>query len=351
MMRPSVFIVAVAGLLAACNRAAEPKAKPAPAAQAKTVKEESLATVTLTPEAEKRVGIILATVEQRKMQRTRTLPGEVILPLAGTNYAESVYGLLPAMTPADLIRVAQMQADADAQILTARVQLGAAQLTLGRSETLLTNKAGSVRAVDDARAQVALAESNLKAAEGRRRLLGAPVFDAVRQDAVWVRTPVYVADVRRLAVDETAFIGTLADAPGAATTAARPVRAPFSSTPANATVDLFYEVRNTNGVLRPGQKVSVTLRLAEAQDRLAVPWSAVIQDAYGGTWVYEQVAPQTYARRRVVLSHVTDGYAALESGPPLGARVATNLEVNKLKRVYGIYLLVIAIKMLHSSFA
>lgn len=36
---------------------------------------------------------------------------------------------------------------------------------------------------------------------------------------------------------------------------------------------------------------------------------------------------------------------------PLGARVATNLEVGKLKRVYGIYLLVIAVKMLHSSLA
>lgn len=36
---------------------------------------------------------------------------------------------------------------------------------------------------------------------------------------------------------------------------------------------------------------------------------------------------------------------------PLGARVASSLEVNKLKRVYGVYLLIIALKMLHSSFA
>lgn len=36
---------------------------------------------------------------------------------------------------------------------------------------------------------------------------------------------------------------------------------------------------------------------------------------------------------------------------PLGARVASSLEVNKLKRVYGIYLLLIAVKMLHSSFS
>jgi uncharacterized membrane protein YfcA len=36
---------------------------------------------------------------------------------------------------------------------------------------------------------------------------------------------------------------------------------------------------------------------------------------------------------------------------PLGARVANNLEVNKLKRVYGLYLLLIALKMLHASFS
>jgi multidrug efflux pump subunit AcrA (membrane-fusion protein) len=323
MTRYFLLIMALTGLVTGCHRAAEPQAKPVPAAQTKTVKEDSLATVTLTPEAEKRLGITNAPVEKRKMQRTRTLPGEVILPLAGTNYAQSIYGLLPAVTPNDLIRIAELQADADAQILTARVQLDAARVTLGRSEMLLTNKAGSVRGVDDARAQVALTESNLKAAENRRRLLGAPVFDAARQDVVWVRTPVYVADVRRLSVDQPAHVGTLGDAPGAAGITARPVKAPFSSTPGTVTIDLFYEARNTNSALRPGQKVSVTLRLDEEENRLAVPWAAIIHDAYGGTWVYEQIAPQTYARRRVLLSHVTDGYAALETGPAIGAKVAT----------------------------
>lgn len=305
-----------------CNRPSASEAKAPPPAQVKTVKEESLSTLTLTPEAEQRLGIELAPVEKRKMQRTRTLPGEVILSLAGTN-GQSVYSLLPAMTPTELIRVAELQADADALALTARVQLDAAKVTLTRAETLLTNKAGSARAVDDARAQGALAEANVKAAENRRRLLGAPVFDAARQDVFWIRTPIYVADVRRVLADQPAQIGTLADSPGNGGISARPVAAPFLSTPGAATVDLFYEVRNTNSFLRPGQKVSVTLRLADAEETLAVPWSAVIHDAYGGTWVYEQVAPLTYARRRVVLHHVLDGFAAIEAGPPEGAKIVT----------------------------
>jgi len=227
------------------------------------------------------------------------------------------------MTPTELIRVAELQADADALVMTARVQLEAAKVTLTRAETLLTNKAGSARAVDDARTQAALAEANLKAAENRRQLLGAPVFDVARRDVLWVRTPVYVGDVKRVLLDQPAQIGTLADGPTAYGISARPVAAPFSSTPGAATLDLFYEVRNTNSFLRPGQKVSVTLRLADGEETRAVPWSSVIHDAYGGTWVYEQVAPLTYARRRVLLRYVSDGFAAIDAGPPLGAKLAT----------------------------
>jgi len=323
LLRLTCFALPLIVIVAGCNRPSASEAKAPPPAHVKTVKEESLSTLTLTPEAEQRLGIEVAPVEKRRMQRTRTLPGEVILPLAGTNGVQSVYSLLPGMTPTELIRVAELQGDADALVLTARVQLDAAKVTLERATTLLTNKAGSARAVDDARAQVALTDANLKAAENRRQLLGAPVFDAARQDVLWVRTPIYVADVKRVLADQPAQIGSLADSPGSAGIAARPVAAPFSSTPGAATVDLFYEVRNTNDFPRPGQKVSVTLRLSDAEESLAVPWSAVIHDAYGGTWVYEQVAPLTYARRRVVLHHVLDGFAAIEAGPPLGAKVVT----------------------------
>src|SRR5687767_8369951 len=99
-------------VVSGCNRPSAPEAKSPPPAQVKTVKEESLSTLTLTPQAEQRLGIEVAPVEMRKMQRTRTLPGEVILSLAGTNGIQSVYSLLPAMTPTELIRVAELQADA-----------------------------------------------------------------------------------------------------------------------------------------------------------------------------------------------------------------------------------------------
>src|SRR5687767_3531641 len=55
--------------------------KPAPAASvAKLVKEEDLNTVTLTAEAEQRLGIVVAKVERTAMPRARVFGGEVTVP-------------------------------------------------------------------------------------------------------------------------------------------------------------------------------------------------------------------------------------------------------------------------------
>jgi hypothetical protein len=54
---------------------------------------------------------------------------------------------------------------------------------------------------------------------------------------------------------------------------------------------------------------------------LVVPWSAVIHDINGGTWVYEQTAPHTYSRRRIEVLYVRDRVAALRRGPAVGNSV------------------------------
>ena len=47
-----------------------------------------------------------------------------------------------------------------------------------------------------------------------------------------------------------------------------------------------------------------------------MPWSAVVYDFHGGTWVYERTADRTYTRHRVVVRYVVDGIAVLDAGPP-----------------------------------
>ncbi len=54
-----------------------------------------------------------------------------------------------------------------------------------------------------------------------------------------------------------------------------------------------------------------------------MPWSAVIHDIHGGTWVYERTGERTFVRRRVVVRFVTGPTAVLEGGPEVGTRVVT----------------------------
>lgn len=307
--------------------AADQGSKPSPAKLDKPMKETDLATITLTEEAVKRLGIATAVIEKRKVERSRTFGGEMIVPgVARTNNAaraQSLVAIMPSLTATDLIRIAELQVDGDGQVDRARVQLDAAKTALQRAEQLLSGKAGSVRGVDEAKAQVALAESALRTANARRELLGPPVLDAMGQKRFWVRVPVYVGDLPKLKSSAEVRVGGLSEAAGASTRPAKPVTAPPSANPGAATVDLFYEVGNEDGALRLGQKVGVTIPLQQTEERLVVPWASILHDIYGNTWVYESTGPQVFVRRRVQVAHVMGQDAALETGPAAGAKIVT----------------------------
>ena len=54
-----------------------------------------------------------------------------------------------------------------------------------------------------------------------------------------------------------------------------------------------------------------------------LPWSAVIHDINGGTWVYERRAPHVFARRRVEVAQVVGPWAVLGRGPTPGTPVVS----------------------------
>jgi len=322
--------------LTACNRSSSSKSDgktSPPATVSKYAKEDELATITLTPEAEKRLGVVTVPIVMRKTERTRTFGGELIIPLgrmdqentgSGSNTARSIYSLVPAMTPTDVIRVGELQIEADGQVAAAKVQLEGAKVALSRAENLLANKAGSIRTVDEAKVQVALAEAALRTAHSRRDLLGAPLFEAVNQSLLWVRVPVYTGDLEELNSTNTARVANLGSKPGAPTRPAKPKPAPISTAGAAAMVDLLYEIENTDAALKPGQKVAVLIPLKTEAESLVVPWAAVLHDIHGSSWVYEKIGAQTYARRRVQVRQVHDGLAQLASGPKPGAQIVTD---------------------------
>ncbi len=391
---PFILLPAVIGL-AGCGTpkpAAQKSAPPAKVAQ--LAKEAELATITLTPEAEQRLGIRSVPVERKSVSRVRTLGGEVVLPpgrslvvaapLSGTLETPSdaaplvagqratkgqvLFSLQILLTPPDRVRLAEVlvslggsRVDAEGQVEKTRVQVDAAKIAVARAEKLVRDKAGSQKALDEAQAQLGIARATLQAAEARRDLLvqttldadagklvslpiespqdgivqaidvasgqtitaGTRLFEVVRHDVVWIRVPVYVGDLASIDAGQAARVGELAGADPTKARAANPVAAPPTANAAAATVDLFYELPNSDGSLRPGQRLGVALPLRADEESLVVPWSAVLHDIHGGTWVYEMSEPQIFIRRRVQVRYVVDSIAVLATGPRPGAMVVT----------------------------
>ena len=44
-------------------------------------------------------------------------------------------------------------------------------------------------------------------------------------------------------------------------------------------------------------------------------------DIHGGTWIYEQIASRSYARKRVIVAYTLGTDAVLSSGPAAGTRI------------------------------
>lgn len=288
------------------------------------VPESALTTLTLTPKATERLGIATIAVEKKSMPRVRVYPGEIIFPMVAPGAKVPPLAPPPTTSSADLLKLAEAQALADGDIQKAKVQMDAAKIAVDRAQKLVAAQSGSERSVDEAKAQYETAKAALDNAETRRALLGAPIGGSASLDRVWVRVPVYSGDVAFIARDKDAQITDLAARPGAAPKVAKPVAAPPSANALASTVDLFFEIENKDQSLRPGQRVGAALALTGEAETLVIPWAAVLHDINGNQWVYENIAPDKFVRRRVEVARVTGADAAIASGPPVGAKIVTN---------------------------
>ncbi len=381
-----------------------PSKQTAPSKVTGAVKEDTLTTVELTEEAEKRLGIETAAIEMRSLPQHRTYGGEVTLPTDATiTVSATVAGLLQlpdgakaarsgavvvgkqpiltllplVLTPSDRTAlamarngVATQRADAAGLVQQAQTQVDAARIALNRAERLDKDGAGSKRVVDEAKAQLTLSEKALEAAISRKKIVdetqldeesnidqkplvieapqagivramhalpgevvmaGAPLFEIMNTETLWIRVPVYVGETDGLAIDQPATIGELASRPGQERVKAEPLAAPPTATALASTVDLYYSIPNPEGKLRPGQRVSVQLPLRTDKEQRAIPWSAVVQDIHGGSWIYERRSDRKFIRRRVQVKQVVDQWAVLEQGPPVG----TTIVVTGVAEVFG----------------
>ena len=358
---------------AADTKAASPARIDAP------VKETALTTITLTPEAEARLGIKTLAVERKVLRRTRTIGGEVIatpgseslvtapfagtleapvgVPVPGTEVAKGrvIFRLVP-LAPSER----DARVDAERAVGEATARQDAAARKARRAQQLAVDGAGSRRAVEEAQAELAIADADLKAARDRLVLAdrgnvggvdnggitleapatglirnvqasvgqtvaaGSPLFELVRLDTVWVRVPLYAGESGEIDPRASARVVGLGDAAEAEGLLARPISAPPSADASTAGVDLYFAVSNRGSALRPGQRVGVRLTRRGETDSLVVPRAALLHDAYGGAWVYEAQPEHVYVRRRVNVVDLVDAYVVLSQGPAPGARVVTD---------------------------
>lgn len=269
------------------------------------------------------------------------------------------------LTPAERAAMAQLkmtladlQIAAEGQVQTAQVQVDAATKILGIDERMERDGTIARRTVENSRAALGQAEKQLEAAqrrvemlkkidldadagdvtpipivsprdgfvktqlatEGQIVALGTPLFEVMDCDPIWIKVPIYAGEVHLIDLKRASSIKPLGG-DGAAPKTAEPVPAPPTADPQAATVDLYYELPNAGAALRPGERVEVAVALRGEEQSRVIPFSAVEHDIYGGQWVFEEIAPHQYVRRRVQVPYIVDNMAVLESGPAEGAKI------------------------------
>ncbi|MBC7796210.1 MAG: efflux RND transporter periplasmic adaptor subunit [Pyrinomonadaceae bacterium] len=288
-------------------------------------------------------------------------------PASGTTIrkAQTVYKILPIVTSSERDQRELLERDtniaataADNDIEAAKTRVDAAKIRLARAEQLVKDGGGSQKAAEITREELRIAEITLKAARqrfeetkkvppptnepvdvkspqnaviqklhvtaGQTVASGTVLFEAATFQSVLVRVPVYVGELNTVEQRAAARIHTLNDVGGKGGRYAQPTNAPPSADANAATVDLYFILQNDGNSLRPGQRVGATLSVkTDSGDSLVIPQASILHDVSGGTWVYEQIAPLKYARRRVVVNRVADDIAILDNGPPAGTKIVT----------------------------
>ena len=373
----SVVVVAGVAALASCDKGAGTKATPAASVQ-HAVPESELATVRLTAEADRRLRIATAVVSMRRVGAVRSLGGDVIvapghgqtliapaagivavneggLPVTGARVraGQTLLRLLALPAGGELLRTNE-------EVRAAEARARQATLEAQRAEQLFADRLISARERERAAADLEVARAALDAARSRAGLAGGekgagasassfvvtapedgvisalhvgpgqtvaagtPMIEIVRTDRLWVRVPVYVGDLSRVDQRASVIVRGLGDASGAGVVATAQPSPPVAD-PSSASADLYYALPSGSSAFRPGARVQVAVPLrGESGDVPAVPYAAVVYDYQGGAWVYERVAPLTYARRRVALGAIAGGWAELKAGPPVGATIVTD---------------------------
>ena len=334
--------------------------------------ETELPSVRLSSEAIARLKLETTLVKEEHLPQVRISGGEVVVPpgrtmaitapVAGEVHFVTSEPLLPGAAVkrgAGLLRLTALapvdrdtRARVEREVSAATANLAALDLRVTRNQALVTQGAGSTRALEEAvaardvaRADLAVATARattlaqdplladvalvvrapsngvirmLSVAEGQAVSAGAPLFELVAVDALQVRVPVTSSDLGRLDVRGVATVRRNRVTQGVE---ARFVAGPPTAEPDRNTVDRYLALPSDAGLV-PGERVVVEIPFTVPARSLVIPASALVLDAWGGAWVY-RCEGERYTRARVDPIRRVADRLVIAHGPPVGACVVS----------------------------
>jgi hypothetical protein len=141
---------------------------------------------------------------------------------------------------------------------------------------------------------------------------------------VWVRVPLSGSVQNEVDRSQPALIVSLAEDDNTSGLTAQPVEAMVSGDFEEEVGVLYYVIDNADHGLAPGQRVLVELTLlGSGAQQTVIPYSAVIYDLQGQTWIYTSPEPLTFVRQSITVDYIEGDIAVLSEGPPAGTAVVT----------------------------
>ena len=349
------------------------------------VQESALNTVYIKDDAYRKLGILVAPIKRQAMTDSKTYGAEIVVPSGGlisisapitgklipvdkkqltpgaqVKTGQLLYRIQPIITADARANLVNALADAESLVNVSKSQVEATDVALNRAKKLLQDLVGSQRNVDEANAAHEIALRNEEAAHAKRNALrqvvnvgsveaidikspqagvisnifavpnqlvsaGNPMIQISELDSLWVRVPVPSSDLGMIDQKADASLQPLSVASKELSLLAKPINAPPTADPLTSTTHLYYALKNVDSTLRPMQRITVTLNtLSKTDNKLTIPYSAVVYDIYGGSWVYMQQSKNSYERKRVFLDHISDRQAIINEGPAENSKIVIN---------------------------
>jgi membrane fusion protein, heavy metal efflux system len=247
-----------------------------------------------------------------------------------------------------------------ADVATAEAEVDAAKAALARAERLLADQAGPAKAVDEAKTRLRVAEARLEGARGRLAQFdagasgagggrtfqvrapidgtlalmdvasgesveeGQLLFSVIDLDRVWLVANVFEPDVPRVegahgawfTIEGYAQPFTVDESSGKLVTIGRVVD------PRTRTVPVIFEVDNSAGKLRIGNFTKVLIATGAPKKALAIPESALVEDA-GKSTAYVMIEGEAFERRPLRIGIRSNGWVQVLDGVAVGEHVVS----------------------------